>query len=137
MKSAILLAFLLVSTKVIFAQNVPYNVVFDITSKDTNDHKTVLRWLKEISKGRPDAQMEVVLYGQSLDMVIKDKSIAKDAIQELMSNKNIFFKVCNASLTRHNIDKSTLLPGIAIVPDGIYEIITKQKEGWGYIKVAQ
>jgi intracellular sulfur oxidation DsrE/DsrF family protein len=39
-------------------------------------------------------------------------------------------------MKRHNIDAFQLLPGVSIVPDGIYEIITKQKEGWGYIKAA-
>ena len=28
-----------------------------------------------------------------------------------------------------------LLPGVQTVPDGIYEIVSKQQEHWGYIKV--
>jgi hypothetical protein len=40
------------------------------------------------------------------------------------------------TMKRNNVDKSQLLPGVEIVPDGIYEIISKQHEGWGYIKVA-
>ena len=40
-------------------------------------------------------------------------------------------------MKRNNIDKSQLIPGVEIVPDGIYEIILKQREGWGYIKVAR
>ena len=118
------------------AQTIPYNVVFDLTSKDTNDHKMVMRWLNEISKERPDAKLEVVLYGQSLDMIQKDKSVVAPAIAQLSQNKNIALKVCALAMKHHNIDASQLLPGVAIVPDGIYEIITKQKEGWGYIKAA-
>jgi intracellular sulfur oxidation DsrE/DsrF family protein len=38
-------------------------------------------------------------------------------------------------MKNHNIDASQLLPGVGIVPDGIYEIMTRQREGWGYIKV--
>jgi uncharacterized protein len=135
MKPLILSACLLLSAA-LCAQNVPYNVVFDLTSKDTNDHKMVMRWLEAISKERPDAKMEVVLYGQSLDMIQKDKSVVAPAIAQLTQNKNISVKVCAAAMKRHNIDASQLLPGVGIVPDGIYEIITKQKEGWGYIKAA-
>lgn len=116
------------------AQSVPYNVVFDLTSKDTNDHKMVMRWLSGISKERPDAKLEVVLYGQSLDMVQKEKSTVAPALQELTQNKNITVKVCAVAMKHHNVEASQLLPGITIVPDGIYEIITRQKEGWGYIK---
>ncbi len=134
MKLVIFLTALLVSFHFLAAQSVPYNVVFDLTSKDTNNHKSVMRWVQMISAERPDAQLEVVLYGQSLDMIVKDKSVVANELKELTGNKNVSVKVCAAAMKRHNIDKSQLLPGIAVVPDGIYEIITKQKEGWGYIK---
>lgn len=116
------------------AQNVPYNVVFDLTSKDSNDHKMVMRWLTEISKERPDAKMDLVLYGQSLDLVQRNKSVAANTMNQLMQNKNIHIKVCAAAMKRHNVHSSELLPGVLIVHDGIYEIISRQKEGWGYIK---
>ncbi|MDQ6609399.1 MAG: DsrE family protein [Bacteroidota bacterium] len=125
---------LLVSATVLQAQTVPYNVVFDLTSKDTNDHKMVVRWLTDISKERPDAKVELVLYGQSLDMVQKGKSTVAAALQQLAQNKNISVKVCAAAMRHNSIDSAQLLPGISIVPDGIYEIIIRQKEGWGYIK---
>ena len=68
---------------------------------------------------------------------MKDKSIIADAIQELSSNKKASFKVCAATMKRNNVDKSQLIAGVDIVPDAIFEIVTKQHEGWGYIKVAQ
>ena len=40
-------------------------------------------------------------------------------------------------MKRHKIEKSQLIPGVTTVPDGILEIIMKQKEGWGYIKEGQ
>jgi intracellular sulfur oxidation DsrE/DsrF family protein len=67
-------------------------------------------------------------------MVVKNRSVVADALKGFINNKNVTIAVCAAAMKRHNIDKSQLLPGIVIVPDGIYEIITKQKEGWGYIK---
>jgi intracellular sulfur oxidation DsrE/DsrF family protein len=70
-------------------------------------------------------------------MALKDKSIIADAIRELSSNKKASFKVCGATMKRHNVDKAQLLPGVEVVPDAIFEIVTKQHEGWGYIKVAQ
>jgi len=129
----LLLSFLAADLK---AQNVPYNVVFDLTSKDTNDHKTVIRWLTGISKERPDAKLEVVLYGQSLDMVVKDKSSVAPALAGLQQNQNISIKVCAATMKRYGIELTQLLPGVTVVGDGIYEIISRQREGWGYIKAS-
>jgi len=75
-----------------------------------------------------------VLYGQSLDMIRKDRSVVAPDIERLTQNKNVGVKVCAVAMKHHNIDSSQLVSGVGIVPDGIYEIITKQKEGWGYIK---
>jgi intracellular sulfur oxidation DsrE/DsrF family protein len=119
------------------AQTGTYKVIFDITSSDTAAQKTVIRQMRGISQSRPDAQLEVAIYGDALPMVMKDKSIIADAIQELSSNKKASFKVCAATMKRNNIDKSQLLAGVDVVPDAIFEIVTKQHEGWGYIKVAQ
>lgn len=118
------------------AQTAAYRVIFDITSGDTAAHKTVIRQIRVISQSRPDAQLEVAIYSDALGMVLKDKSIIADAIQELSSSKKASFKVCAATMKRHNVDKSQLIAGVDIVPDAIYEIVTKQHEGWGYIKVA-
>jgi len=43
MKPILLLSCILISSVLLHAQTVPYNVVFDLTSKDTNDHKAVIR----------------------------------------------------------------------------------------------
>jgi len=126
-------ATLLVYPFILHAQNSDYKVVFDLTSKDSLDHKAVIRWLTEVSKN-PNAKMEVVMYGQGFNMVTKDRSVVSNAIATLVANKNISFKVCEVALQNNNVDKSQLLPGIETVPDGIYEIISKQRDGWGYIK---
>ena len=69
-------------------------------------------------------------------MVLKDKSAYTEAIQKLLSMKDVAFRICAITIKRNNVDINQLLPGVEAVPDGIYEIITKQREGWGYIKVA-
>jgi len=118
------------------AQKADYKVVFDITSGDTAAHKTVIRQLRGISQSQPNAQLEVAIYGDALGMVMKDKSIIADAIQELSNNKKASFKACGMTMKRLNVDKSQLIAGVDVVPDAIYEIVSKQHEGWGYIKVA-
>ena len=136
-RNIFIISLLLLSPFFLQAQTRDYKVVFDLTSKDTMDHKAVIRWINEISKLSPDAKLEVVLYGQSLDMVVKNKSVVADDVTKFAATKNISFKVCAIAMKNHNINKSELLPGVEIVPDGIYEIITKQKEGWGYIKASR
>jgi hypothetical protein len=113
-----------------------YKVVFDITSKDTNVHKAVIRWCNEIISVHPDAKLEVVYYGQSLEMITQGKSVVTNDVTRLIRDKNVSFTVCAVAMKRWNIDKSQLLPGVTTVPDGIYELFQKQREGYGYIKAA-
>lgn len=132
--------FLLIAGTLLFlpfilpAQKPDYKVVFDLTSKDSLDHKSVMRWLNEVSQSNPEAKLEVVMYGQGFSMVTKERTAVADNVLKLMANKNVSFKVCAVALKNNNVDVSQLLPGVETVPDGIYEIITKQREGWGYIK---
>jgi intracellular sulfur oxidation DsrE/DsrF family protein len=118
------------------AQNSNYKVVFDMTSKDTMTQQSLVRQLNLIREMNPSSELEVVLYAQSLGLVLKNGTTQESAIVKLLADKNVSFKVCEAAMKRQNIDPSRLLPGVQTVPDGIYEIITKQREGWGYIKAS-
>ena len=113
-----------------------YKVVFDLTSGDTLSQQTVIRWVNEIIKTEPTAQVEVVMFGKGLPLAVQDRSALANDVVSLATNKNVAFKVCAIALANQKIDKSQLLTGVQIVPDGIYEIVSKQREGWGYIKVA-
>lgn len=117
-------------------QKPDYRVVFDLTSRDTADYSSVIRWISEITGSNKDARIEVVLYGGSLDMVVKQRSTVADAVSKLVENKNVQFDVCAVAMRNHHIAREELLPGVGTVPDGIYEIITKQRQGWGYIKAS-
>jgi intracellular sulfur oxidation DsrE/DsrF family protein len=137
MKKTILLASVLLSAYIMQAQNADYRVVFDMTSRDSMNQQAVVRELNLIREGNPDAKLEVVMYGQGIDLAIKGKSSQQPAVEKLLTDKGISFKICAIAMKRNNVDKSMLVPGVEVVPDGIYEIISKQREGWGYIKVAR
>ena len=117
------------------AQRQPYRVVFDLTSRDSLDQKAVLRWLKEVGTASPQAQMEVVMYAKGFELVMPERSLLINEVKEAMKNPNVSFKVCAIALKNNNVDKSQLLAGVGTVPDGIYELVSKQQDHWGYIKV--
>lgn len=113
----------------------PYKVVFDLTSKDSLIHQRVIRWMEGILKSKANPEVEVVFYGQSLDMVTMGKSTVSEAVMRLAKLGNAKFAVCEHAMQVFKVAKDQLLPGVTTVADGIYEIITKQAEGYGYIKV--
>lgn len=126
----------LLTTTVIQAQAAEYKVVFDMTSKDTINQQSLIRQISSIRESNANSKIEVVIYGQGLNLVVKNGSTQEPAVSRLLSDKNISFIVCAITMKRNNVTENGLLSGVKIVPDGIYEIISKQHQGWGYIKVA-
>jgi hypothetical protein len=130
-----ILCLLLLACGLVSAQTSSYRVVFDLTSKDSLEQQAVMRWVKEIRGSRPDAQLEVVMYGKGLNLVMPERSSMAADVKTALENPNTTFAVCEVAMKNNNVKMSQLFPGVKTVPDGIYEIISKQHEGWGYIKV--
>ena len=136
--SLVCLAVLIACSAVAWAQSQqpkPYKVVFDLTSPDPLDQQAVLRWIKEISAVNPKTEMEVVMYGRGLDLVVSGKTTMASGVAEAMSAAHASFRVCAIAMKNQQVDSSRLLANVQPVPDGIGEIVARQRAGWGYIKV--
>ena len=112
-----------------------YRVAFDLTSRDSLDQKAVMRWIKEVTAASPEAEIEVVMYGKGFELVMPERSTVIADVQAAMTNPRVAFKVCAIAMKNNQIERSQLLPGVQTVPDGIYELVSKQQQHWGYIKV--
>ena len=117
------------------SQPQPYKVVFDLTSSDPIDQQAVLRWITEVKAVNPKTETEVVMYGRGLDLIIAGKTTHAADVAKAISDLHANFRVCAIAMKNQQVDKSQLLPNVEIVPDGIGEIVAKQRAGWGYIKV--
>ena len=126
----------LISLGVANRQPHPYRVAFDLTSRDSLDQKAVLRWIKEITAASPRAELEVVMYGKGFELAMPERSAFVADVQAAMKNPHVAFKVCEVAMRNNQIEKGQLLAGVQTVPDGIHELVSKQQENWGYIKVS-
>jgi len=134
-------AFLLVSAALLGVavanpHSKPYRVAFDLTSRDSLDQRAVTRWIKEVTAASPEAEIEVVMYGKGFELVMPDRSTVRADVEAAIKNPRVKFKVCAIALRNNQIDRSQLLSGVETVPDGIHELVSKQQEDWGYIKVS-
>lgn len=120
----------------VWAQTNPVKIVFDVTSANEDTHKATMRHVKMMSQSYPDSKFEVVIYGGAMTMALADKSSVAEEIRSLKDNPQVSIKVCEGTMKRNQVNASQLLPGVVTVADGILEIVTRQSEGWGYIKEA-
>lgn len=134
MRKCLILTVVCLFSTVLLAQEKPVKILFDVTSSDAKVQESAVRHVDMMSKSYPDSEFEVVMYGGSSQMAILGKSTVEDKVKELVARDNVSFKMCEGTLKRKEIKKSDLIPGIGTVPDGILELVSKQQQGWGYIK---
>ena len=110
-----------------------HKIVFQLTTGDTTSHKQLMKQLQNIHSISPSTKMEVVCHGPGIEILIQGKSIVEEKIK-LLSEMGVEFNACEFTLKEKKIDKSTIIQEAGFVPGGIIEIVTKQEQGWSYIK---
>jgi len=110
-----------------------HKIIFQITTEDTLAQKSLMKQLNNILTLAPDAKLEVVCHGPGLSMLVTAKTIVHDKIAQ-MKKKGVEFVACEFSMSEKNITKDKIIPEAGFVKGGIIEIVTKQEEGWSYIK---
>ena len=133
-KICILLA--IICANVVWSQEPAVKIVFDVTTADEATHKSAIRHVKMMAEAYPNSEFELVMYSKAINMALADKSVVADDMEQLAKNENVSFKICAGTMNRYEVKEEQLLIGVDVVPDGILEIVTKQTEGWGYIKEA-
>ena len=118
------------------AQENRQKIIFDVTSTDTKVHQSTLLMMKVMSANYPNTLLEVMVYGEALPMLMKNQSTVASEIAQYVDNGNVIFTACEVSMELlFKIDKSQLLDGVGTVENGIPDIVMKEKNGWGYLKV--
>jgi intracellular sulfur oxidation DsrE/DsrF family protein len=111
-----------------------HKVVFAVTSGDEADWNLSLGNIRNLLAGlKPDpVEVEVVAFGGGIVLVKSDSSVAAD-IAKLQAD-GVKFVACQNSMRARHLELKDLLPGVTPVPSGIVEVVTKQEQGWVYIK---
>jgi intracellular sulfur oxidation DsrE/DsrF family protein len=133
--SFLVLGFLIVSLFV-QAQNAKtiHQIVIQLNTADTSAWSSTIGNVKNIQKiWNTNLQIEVVVHGKAIDFLVKDKThLAKEI--EALTKEGIQFSACENTMRKHGIDKSAILSFAQTVPSGVVEVISKQEQGWSYLK---
>lgn len=111
----------------------PHKIVFQLSIDDSLAHKALMKQLNNITTVAPGTQIEVVCHGPGLSMLVMGKTTVQEKIQQL-KKKDIVFVACEFSMSERNIPREKIIPESGFVKAGIVEIVTKQEQGWSYIK---
>ena len=117
-----------------YAQTKQHKVVFEITTPDTAEQRTMLGQINNVLKDAAGTTIEVVCHGPAIFMLVKDKTVLSPVMEELKNKQGVGFAACANSMRRNKIESSRLVPVANIVPNGVMEVVAKQEDGWSYIK---
>ena len=110
-----------------------HNIVLQVTQSDSLTQLAVIGQIRNIKKGLPDSQIEVVCHAHGLDMLTTGKSKVLRHITELR-DEHVVFVACENTMKRKNIQRDDLAPEVTVVPSALVEIILRQEDGWSYLK---
>lgn len=110
-----------------------HQIVFQLTSGDSLAHKQLMKQCNNILSVAPSTKIEVVCHGPGLDMLVQEKSLVADKI-EALNKRGVAFLACEFSIRERKVDRNSILKSAGFVEAGIIEIVSKQEQGWSYIK---
>lgn len=136
LSAALILGFAFVPLS-IKAQAASHSVVFALTSADEADWKLTVGNVSNLlaAAGMASARVELVAYGPGLAFVGKGSSVEPEIVA-LMA-KHVRFVACENSMRMQHVTGADLIQGVETVPSGVAEVVTKQEQGWSYIKAGR
>jgi intracellular sulfur oxidation DsrE/DsrF family protein len=81
----------------------------------------------------PDTQIEVVAFGQGINMLKFDAPVAPRLL-EAQTKLGAKVYACENSMGRNKLSRSDMAPDVIYVKAGVEHIITRQREGWVNIR---
>ncbi|MEZ0540893.1 DsrE family protein [Fibrella arboris] len=111
-----------------------HKVVFQFVASDTLSQRSLITNLRNLRESWPDAEVEVVLHGGGLAMVLTEKARYASILQELVQKKNVKMVACENTMRMQKVTEADLLPFIGTVPMAMAELILKQEQGWAYLR---
>ncbi|MBK8495524.1 MAG: DsrE family protein [Chitinophagaceae bacterium] len=110
-----------------------HKIIFQLSIDDSLAHKALMKQLNNITTVAPGTKIEVVCHGPGLNMLVTGKTVVHEKIIQLLK-KDIVFVACEFSMSERNVPKEKIIPEAGFVKAGIVEIVTRQEQGWSYIK---
>jgi intracellular sulfur oxidation DsrE/DsrF family protein len=113
----------------------PRKIVISLAEDDPHRINAVLSNIVNIQKyyDAEQVRLTVIAYGPGLAALLKATSPVKPRIESLQALE-VEFIACGATLDTMKKTKADLLPNIAVVPNGLPEIVERSLQGWIHLR---
>lgn len=111
-----------------------HKIVIQVSDNDPAKWNLALNNAKNLQDdvGAVNVDIEIVAYGPGIGM-LKLESPTGSRIADAMK-ANIKVLACENTMRGQKLSRDDMLSGLGYVPAGVTEIMTKQGEGWAYLR---
>ena len=111
-----------------------HKIVIQVSDNDPAKWNLALNNAKNLQDdvGAANVDIEIVAYGPGIGM-LKLESPTAARIAEAGKN-NVVVIACENTMRGQKLTRDDMLSGIRYVPAGVTEIMTKQSQGWAYLR---
>ena len=111
-----------------------HKVVFQVSDAEPARWNLTLNNIRNVQQdlGSDQVAIELVAYGPGIGMLKLD-SVSGSRIAEAMAS-GIAVVACENTMRNQRITREDMLPNIGYVAAGVVELMSKQKDGYAYIR---
>ena len=115
------------------AGNGQMKVVIQVSDSDPATWSLALNNVKNFQAAtKGQAKIEVVAYGPGIGMLTADSELANRVTEAVDSGVKV--AACGNTMKAKNLTKADMNSKVDIVPGGVVEIVTREMEGYSYIR---
>ena len=111
-----------------------HKIVIQVSDGDVAKWNLALNNAKNLQDdvGAANVDIEIVAYGPGIGMLKLDSPAATRISEAMKANVKVI--ACENTMRVQKLARDDMLPALSYVPAGVTEIMTKQSEGWAYLR---
>jgi len=109
-------------------------VVIQVSDADPGKWNLALNNAKNIQTdlGAANVDIEIVTYGPGIEMLKLDSAVGGRVGEATKAGVKVI--ACENTMRGQKLTKADMLNGIGYVPAGVVELMSRQQQGWAYIR---
>jgi len=111
-----------------------HKIVIQVSDSDPAKWNLALNNAKNLQDdvGAANVDIEIVVYGPGIGMLKLESPSASRIADAMKSSVKVI--ACENTMRGQKLTRDDMLPALSYVPAGVTEIMTKQSEGWAYLR---
>ena len=132
----VMTTWVVVASEVVTAQGSAQRnkVVIQVSDADPGKWNLALNNARNLQAdlGAGNVDVELVAYGPGIGMLKMESPVAGRVVEATLAGVKVV--ACEITMNGQKLTRTDMLDGIGYVPAGVVELMSKQQQGWAYIR---